>query len=146
MEPSTTSSSSLTTQSIPTTTATKIITTTTTMTKITTTMSTTTTTTVAAPTQTPKPSLHEPCRDGLCHNGGTCYQPQLPGVALPSCHCPLHFTGTFCEKGRSFLFFVDSLSQIFNADTHTHIKMLKNLLYCDLHSGIIKSQPTNYVG
>ncbi|XP_042289870.1 protein eyes shut homolog isoform X1 [Thunnus maccoyii] len=56
------------------------------------------TTTVAAPTQTPKHSLHEPCRDGLCRNGGTCHQPQLPGVTLPSCHCPLHFTGTFCEK------------------------------------------------
>ncbi|KAM7385717.1 hypothetical protein PAMP_001779 [Pampus punctatissimus] len=56
------------------------------------------TTTVAAPTQTPKHPLYEPCREGLCRNGGTCHQPQLPGVALPSCHCPLHFSGTFCEK------------------------------------------------
>uniref|UniRef100_A0A4W6EFL7 Protein eyes shut homolog n=1 Tax=Lates calcarifer TaxID=8187 RepID=A0A4W6EFL7_LATCA len=58
------------------------------------------TTAMAAPTQTPKHPLHESqvCRDGLCHNGGTCHRPQLPGGALPSCHCPLHFTGTFCEK------------------------------------------------
>uniref|UniRef100_A0AAQ5Z5T4 Protein eyes shut homolog n=1 Tax=Amphiprion ocellaris TaxID=80972 RepID=A0AAQ5Z5T4_AMPOC len=58
------------------------------------------TTTLAAPTQTPKHPLHEPqvCRDDLCRNGGTCHQLQLPEGALPSCHCPLHFTGTFCEK------------------------------------------------
>ncbi|KAF3708325.1 Protein eyes shut -like protein Epidermal growth factor-like protein 10 [Channa argus] len=57
-------------------------------------------TTMAAPTQTPKHPLHVPraCRAGLCLNGGTCHPPQLPGGALPSCHCPLHFTGTFCEK------------------------------------------------
>uniref|UniRef100_A0A7N8WRN9 Eyes shut homolog n=1 Tax=Mastacembelus armatus TaxID=205130 RepID=A0A7N8WRN9_9TELE len=56
------------------------------------------TTTMAALTQTPKRPLHAPflCHDGLCRNGGTCLQ--LPGGALPSCHCPLHFTGTFCEK------------------------------------------------
>uniref|UniRef100_A0A8P4KTZ8 Protein eyes shut homolog n=1 Tax=Dicentrarchus labrax TaxID=13489 RepID=A0A8P4KTZ8_DICLA len=58
------------------------------------------TTTMAAPTQTPKHPLREPqvCRDGFCRNGGTCHPLQLPGGALPSCHCPLHFTGTFCEK------------------------------------------------
>ncbi|XP_058507232.1 protein eyes shut homolog [Solea solea] len=69
-----------------------------------TTQSTTTdgvnTTTVAAPTQTPRHPLHgaQVCRDGFCRNGGTCHQPQFPGGALPSCHCPLHFTGFFCEK------------------------------------------------
>ncbi|KAM6923263.1 protein eyes shut homolog [Lycodopsis pacificus] len=52
----------------------------------------TTTTTMAASTQ---PTKHPVC---LCRNGGTCHQLQLPGGALPSCHCPLHFTGTFCEK------------------------------------------------
>uniref|UniRef100_A0A7N6AEQ0 Protein eyes shut homolog n=1 Tax=Anabas testudineus TaxID=64144 RepID=A0A7N6AEQ0_ANATE len=58
------------------------------------------TATMAAPTQTPKHPLHAPqvCRDGLCRNGGTCHPLQLPGEALPSCHCPLHFTGTFCER------------------------------------------------
>ncbi|KAM3606576.1 uncharacterized protein V6R79_019083 [Siganus canaliculatus] len=58
------------------------------------------TTTAAAPTQTPLQPLYEPqvCRDGFCRNGGTCHQLQLPVGALPSCHCPLHFTGTFCEK------------------------------------------------
>ncbi|KAK2824189.1 hypothetical protein Q5P01_021364 [Channa striata] len=58
------------------------------------------TTTMAAPTQTPKHPLHvaQVCRAGLCRNGGTCHPPQLPGGALPSCHCPLHFSGTFCEK------------------------------------------------
>ncbi|KAM7408877.1 hypothetical protein PAMA_002548 [Pampus argenteus] len=84
IEASTTSFSSLTT---PSTTSDTVNTTT-----------TTTTTTVAAPTQTSKHPLYEPCREGLCRNGGTCHQPQLPGVALPSCHCPLHFSGTFCEK------------------------------------------------
>uniref|UniRef100_A0A673BLA4 Crumbs cell polarity complex component 2b n=1 Tax=Sphaeramia orbicularis TaxID=375764 RepID=A0A673BLA4_9TELE len=49
---------------------------------------------VSPPTQIPK----QVCRDGLCRNGGTCHQLQLLGAALPSCHCPLHFTGTFCEK------------------------------------------------
>uniref|UniRef100_A0A8C4HYF8 Protein eyes shut homolog n=1 Tax=Dicentrarchus labrax TaxID=13489 RepID=A0A8C4HYF8_DICLA len=65
-----------------------------------TTLDTVSTTTMAAPTQTPKHPLREPqvCRDGFCRNGGTCHPLQLPGGALPSCHCPLHFTGTFCEK------------------------------------------------
>ncbi|KAM9364956.1 protein eyes shut homolog [Pholidichthys leucotaenia] len=55
---------------------------------------------LAAPTQTPKHPLHEPqvCRDGLCRNGGTCHQLERFGDAQPSCHCLLHFTGTFCEK------------------------------------------------
>ncbi|TNN67233.1 Protein eyes shut [Liparis tanakae] len=55
---------------------------------------------MAASTQTTKPPLQEPqvCHDSLCLNGGTCHQLQRPGAALPSCHCPLHFTGTFCEK------------------------------------------------
>ncbi|XP_038593172.1 protein eyes shut homolog [Micropterus salmoides] len=80
IEASTTGSSSLTTQS--------------------TASDTVNTTTMAAPTQTPKHPLHEPqvCLDGLCRNGGTCHELQVPGGVLPSCHCPLHFTGTFCEK------------------------------------------------
>ncbi|CAM9168929.1 unnamed protein product, partial [Lampetra planeri] len=59
--------------------------------------STTDSTIATAPAPTPKPELplHPLCRDGLCRNGGTCHQ--QPGDA-PSCHCPLHFTGTFCEK------------------------------------------------
>lgn len=82
IEASTTSSSSLTTQSP--------------------TSFTTNTTKIAAPTQTPKQPLHEPriCHDAVCRNGGTCHQPQLPAGAQPSCHCPLHFSGTFCEKGK----------------------------------------------
>ncbi|XP_068182860.1 protein eyes shut homolog [Antennarius striatus] len=51
--------------------------------------------TTTAPTQTPKNPL-QVCHDGLCRNGGTCHQ--LSGEARLSCHCPLHFTGTFCEK------------------------------------------------
>uniref|UniRef100_A0A8D3A0F8 Uncharacterized protein n=1 Tax=Scophthalmus maximus TaxID=52904 RepID=A0A8D3A0F8_SCOMX len=36
---------------------------------------------------------------GLPHRSNVkIFFPQLPGGALPSCHCPLHFTGTFCEK------------------------------------------------
>ncbi|XP_034464842.1 protein eyes shut homolog isoform X2 [Hippoglossus hippoglossus] len=58
------------------------------------------TTAPAAPTRTTTHSLHQTqvCRDGFCRNGGTCHQLQLPGGAVTSCHCPLHFTGTFCEK------------------------------------------------
>ncbi|XP_074532634.1 protein eyes shut homolog [Halichoeres trimaculatus] len=57
-------------------------------------------TTIAAPTQPPKHQLQDPqlCHEGLCRNGGTCHQPQLSAGALPSCLCPLHFGGTFCEK------------------------------------------------
>ncbi|XP_034008091.1 protein eyes shut homolog [Trematomus bernacchii] len=64
---------------------------------------TTTTTTMAAPAQTPKQLLHEPgvCFDGLCLNGGTCHDVQLPAGSLPTCQCPLHFTGTFCGKGTT---------------------------------------------
>uniref|UniRef100_A0A672IFL9 Protein eyes shut homolog n=1 Tax=Salarias fasciatus TaxID=181472 RepID=A0A672IFL9_SALFA len=56
------------------------------------------TTTVAARALKPQHPLHEPqlCRDGVCRNGGTCH-PQ-PGGAFLSCQCPIHFTGTFCEK------------------------------------------------
>ncbi|XP_010764621.1 protein eyes shut homolog [Notothenia coriiceps] len=66
-------------------------------------VTTTTTTTMAAPAQTPKQLLHEPgvCFDGLCLNGGTCHDVQLPAGSLPTCQCPLHFTGTFCEKGTT---------------------------------------------
>ncbi|XP_065815558.1 protein eyes shut homolog [Labrus bergylta] len=54
----------------------------------------------AAPTQTPKHPLQAPrlCHEGLCRNGGTCHQLQMSAGPLPLCHCPLHFTGTFCEK------------------------------------------------
>lgn len=60
-----------------------------------------TTVTTASP---PPPPSHPPredhvCHKGLCLNGGTCHQLQLPGKTLPSCHCPLNFTGTLCEKG-----------------------------------------------
>ncbi|XP_068613126.1 protein eyes shut homolog [Brachionichthys hirsutus] len=53
------------------------------------------TTTMTAPKQTPK-HPRQVCRHGLCRNGGTCHQ--LSGEEPLSCHCPLHFTGTFCEK------------------------------------------------
>ncbi|XP_029031043.1 protein eyes shut homolog isoform X2 [Betta splendens] len=58
------------------------------------------TTTAAAPTQTPEhpPRVPRLCPGDFCRNGGTCHPPRLPAGALPSCHCPLHFTGTFCEK------------------------------------------------
>ncbi|CAL8257467.1 unnamed protein product [Lota lota] len=51
-------------------------------------------------TVTPHRSADEQqvCREGLCHNGGTCRQVQLADTAVPSCDCPLHFTGRFCEK------------------------------------------------
>lgn len=65
----------------------------------------------AAPTQAPERPMHEPgvCRDGVCRNGGTCHQLQLPSGAVPSCHCPLHFTGIFCETGEPEGFFYSVL-------------------------------------
>lgn len=61
----------------------------------------TTTTTIVAPTQRAKYPLQETkvCHNSLCRNGGTCHELQLPGGALPSCHCLLHFSGAYCEKG-----------------------------------------------
>ncbi|CAL8366776.1 unnamed protein product, partial [Gadus morhua 'NCC'] len=38
------------------------------------------------------------CGEGHCRNGGTCRQVQPADSAVPSCDCPLHFTGRFCEK------------------------------------------------
>lgn len=66
---------------------------------------TTHTTKIADPVQTQKHPVGGPevCGDGVCGNGGTCRR--LPGEALPSCHCPLHFTGAFCEKGEAWTFF-----------------------------------------
>ncbi|KAG7230166.1 hypothetical protein INR49_009886 [Caranx melampygus] len=42
------------------------------------------TTTAQAPTQTPALSKPQVCRDGVCRNGGTCHELQLPGGAVPS--------------------------------------------------------------
>ncbi|XP_061766366.1 protein eyes shut homolog isoform X2 [Nerophis ophidion] len=47
---------------------------------------------------TTSPPTHEACGDGVCLNGGTCRDLQKPGRSTSSCHCPLHFSGTFCEK------------------------------------------------
>ncbi|XP_030603557.1 protein eyes shut homolog [Archocentrus centrarchus] len=58
------------------------------------------TTIATVPTKAPKHSMNRPqvCHSGFCRNGGTCLQLQLPGGTQLSCHCPLHFTGMFCEK------------------------------------------------
>ncbi|KAM9847514.1 protein eyes shut homolog [Aulostomus maculatus] len=84
------------------------------------------TTTVEPPTQAP--SRDEACHDDLCRNGGTCHQP--PGAALPHCHCPLHFTGTFCEKdttvyipsfdGTSYLELQPLASFLRSSDANNH--------------------------
>lgn len=57
------------------------------------------TVTAASPPPSLPPREAPVCHEGLCSNGGTCHQQQLAGRTLPSCHCPLHFTGTLCEKG-----------------------------------------------
>ncbi|PWA25825.1 hypothetical protein CCH79_00001550, partial [Gambusia affinis] len=51
-------------------------------------------------TPPPKLPLHEleAGHADLCHNGGIFHQMQLHGRTISSCHCPLHFTGAFCEK------------------------------------------------
>lgn len=63
------------------------------------------TTKIASSVQTQKhpAGTLEVCGDSVCANGGTCHR-QL-GEALLSCHCPLHFTGAFCEKGEARTFF-----------------------------------------
>lgn len=44
------------------------------------------------------------CHEGLCRNGGTCHQLQMPtGASSFRCDCPLHFSGRFCEKGMTRL-------------------------------------------
>lgn len=65
------------------------------------TVDTTHTTKIADPVQTPKHPAGglEVCGERVCGNGGTCQR--LPGEGPPSCHCPLHFTGAFCEKGEA---------------------------------------------
>ncbi|XP_040033836.2 protein eyes shut homolog [Gasterosteus aculeatus] len=92
----------------------------------------TTTTTIVAPTQRAKYPLQETkvCHNSLCRNGGTCHELQLPGGALPSCHCLLHFSGAYCEKdttvyipsfdGTSYLELlpVSSLLQPFDASNN----------------------------
>ncbi|KAM4600260.1 protein eyes shut homolog [Fundulus diaphanus] len=52
------------------------------------------------PIPPPQLPLREPqvCHGDLCRNGGTCHQLQLHGRTSSFCHCPLHFTGPFCEK------------------------------------------------
>ena len=50
------------------------------------------------------------CSEGFCYNGGTCHQIQLPDRVVPSCDCPLHFTGRFCEKGGQELFYPKRVS------------------------------------
>jgi len=61
------------------------------------------------------------CHRGLCQNGGTCRQVPQPDRAVPSCDCPLHFTGRFCEKGRRLGFILP------NESFHFHFS-LKPLL------------------
>lgn len=56
-------------------------------------------------TSTALPALFSVCQEGLCHNGGSCHQINLPdGAASLRCDCALHFTGRFCEKGKCFSF------------------------------------------
>ncbi|KAM6956330.1 protein eyes shut homolog [Aplochiton taeniatus] len=50
------------------------------------------------PTSAPAHVPHV-CHAVLCYNGGTCYALQLPsGAQTFHCDCPLHFSGSFCEK------------------------------------------------
>uniref|UniRef100_UPI003AAC0E98 protein eyes shut homolog n=1 Tax=Centroberyx gerrardi TaxID=166262 RepID=UPI003AAC0E98 len=81
-------------------------------------------TSVVAPTQAPQHTLHAPqvCHDGLCHNGGTCHQLQLPSGAQLSCDCPLHFTGTFCEKDTTI--YIPS----FNGTSYLELQPLTSFL------------------
>ncbi|XP_022618014.1 protein eyes shut homolog [Seriola dumerili] len=98
-------------------------------------------TTVAAPTQTPKHPVYKPqvCRDGVCRNGGTCHELQLPGGALPSCHCPLHFTGTFCEKDTTV--YIPS----FDGTSYLELQPLAFLLQPSLPAAVKDTTVTLYL-
>lgn len=105
---------------------------------------------VAGPVQTQKHPAGglEVCEEGVCGNGGTCHR--LPGEALPSCHCPLHFTGAFCEKGEPWTFFNVWAVRLFQLSGLILIyrrrpsgeKLQRKPDQC---CAIVKSLPTNYV-
>ncbi|XP_077351669.1 protein eyes shut homolog isoform X2 [Festucalex cinctus] len=87
--------------------------------------------TSGAPAQAPKRPQHEICGDAVCLNGGTCHKLQQPGKDAPSCLCPLHFTGTFCEKdskiyipsfaGTSYLELQPLTSILQSSDTNDNV-------------------------
>ncbi|XP_014833710.1 PREDICTED: protein eyes shut homolog [Poecilia mexicana] len=81
------------------------------------------TATLVLSTPPPKLPLHEPeaGHDDLCHNGGTFHQIQLHGRTLSSCHCPLHFTGAFCEKDTTI--YIPS----FDGTSYLELKPLSSL-------------------
>ncbi|XP_072293357.1 protein eyes shut homolog [Eucyclogobius newberryi] len=62
------------------------------------------------------------CFDGLCQNGGTCHVQHHFNKLIPLCHCPLHFSGLFCEK--------DSAVYIpqFDVDSYLELQPLASLL------------------
>ena len=59
------------------------------------------------------------CGEGHCRNGGTCRQVQPADSAVPSCDCPLHFTGRFCEKGRP-LGFYSTVMRVPSSTSHSN--------------------------
>nr|XP_061794505.1 protein eyes shut homolog [Nerophis lumbriciformis] len=83
------------------------------------------------PTQAPKSSQHEACGDGVCLNGGSCHELQQQDKNVPPCQCPLHFTGTFCEKdskvyipsfdGSSYLQLQPLTSILHTSDTSNNV-------------------------
>uniref|UniRef100_A0A665X8D2 Protein eyes shut homolog n=1 Tax=Echeneis naucrates TaxID=173247 RepID=A0A665X8D2_ECHNA len=85
-----------------------------------------------SPTQTPGHPRYEPqvCHDGICRSGGTCHELQLPAGALPSCHCPLHFTGTFCEKDTTV--YIPS----FDGTSYLELQPLASLLQLSLPAAV----------
>uniref|UniRef100_A0A667Y4L9 Protein eyes shut homolog n=1 Tax=Myripristis murdjan TaxID=586833 RepID=A0A667Y4L9_9TELE len=87
-------------------------------------------TSLVAPTQASDRTLHalQVCHDGVCRNGGTCHQLQSASGARPFCDCPLHFTGTFCEKDTTI--YIPS----FNGTSYLELKPLASFLQSD--SGI----------
>uniref|UniRef100_A0A8C5HG05 Protein eyes shut homolog n=1 Tax=Gouania willdenowi TaxID=441366 RepID=A0A8C5HG05_GOUWI len=103
------------------------------------------TATLAAPVQASKhPQLQtQVCRESVCHNGGTCHQ--KPNGALPSCHCPLHFTGRFCEKEATV--YIPS----FDGTSYLELQPLTYLLqpsgnsiiFYKLHFSVISAQEQN---
>ncbi|KAM4607482.1 protein eyes shut homolog [Polymixia lowei] len=85
-------------------------------------------TTASTPTASPTPAPEHPppappvCHHGLCRNGGTCREVQLHGRAQPACDCPLHFTGTLCEKDTTV--YIPS----FDGTSYLELKPLKSFL------------------
>ncbi|XP_077468678.1 protein eyes shut homolog isoform X2 [Stigmatopora argus] len=86
--------------------------------------------------QAPKSSQQELCGEAVCLNGGWCRKLRQQDKHVPSCQCPLHFTGTFCEKeskvyipafdGTSYLQLQSLTSVLHTSDSSNNVAPAKD--------------------